>query len=344
MTASFRDRIAARDFGIVTYGMTPPKIDTAADKLPALAETQASRLRGLDVDAVVVYDIHDEKDRTPNTSRPFPFAATWDGLDWARDHLGGESGVRHPFIHFRCIAKYEPDTFAAQMTRVAESSTDAVVIVGGASSTQQLAVTMPEAYACRAKLIPQVPVGAVMIPERHTKKGDEHERMAAKQSEGVSFFITQCVYNLEEAKNVLSDYYHHCRKTNTPMVPVMVTLTPCGSAKTLEFLAWLGVKVSHWLTNDLLTTKREGGILEESVDALLHMFTELVTYAARKGIPIGCNVESVAIRKAEIEASVRLVSEVRRILDAARPEYESALQAGDETAASAEGTAVLATA
>ena len=34
----------------------------------------------------------------------------------------------------------------------------------------------------------------------------------------------------------------------------------------------------------------------------------------KRGIPVGCNIESVAIRKAEIEASVELLHEVREII------------------------------
>lgn len=312
ISASFFDKVRDRAPGIVTYGMTPPKVGTEAGKLPTLAATHRERIMSLPVNAVIVYDIHDEKDRTPNSPRPFPFSATLDGVDWAE--LMGDVG--RPYIHFRCIAKYGPDEFQAQLSQRLSPERNAVVIVGGSAASQQLSFTMNEAYVMRQQVASALPLGAVAIPERHATKQNEHERMWQKQTEGgVSFFVTQCVYNLEEAKNMLSDYHALCKRNGTPMVPILVTLTPCGSAKTLEFLRWLGVKVSKWLENDLLSANEEGQILEESVDALLHLFRELQQFAKRKGIPLGCNVESVAIRKVEIEASMKLVREIRRMLD-----------------------------
>jgi len=321
--STFTEKVRHRQSGIITYGITPPKVATEASKLPTMAQTQADRIRGLGAacDGVILYDIHDEKDRTPNTARPFPFAATLDGLQWAAT-MGD---VGKPYVHFRCIAKYEADEFRSQLATqfVTSASTgtsmgnhnEAVVIVGGAAASQKLPFNMDDAYGMRREVAGEVPLGAVAIPERHAAKGNEHERMVQKQRQGVSFFVTQCVYNLEDAKNLLSDYAALCRQEGLPVMPILITLTPCGSAKTLEFLRWLGVKVSKWLENDLLQADTDGHILEESVDALIHLFRELVHFAKRKGIPLGCNVESVAIRKVEIEASLRLVAEVRSILD-----------------------------
>ena len=325
--ATFFDKVQQRSWGIVTYGMTPPKASTEAAKLPELAATQQERLKSLNIDAVVIYDIHDEAERTAAMApRPFPFAETLDGFTYARDYLG-DVGV--PYVHFRCIAKYTKSQFASYCEQqaaasstgsstaspVVTSSPTSAVFVGAAASTQQLDFTMQDAYAMRQALCPTLPLGGVAIAERHQAKGTEHLRMVQKQTEGgCSYFITQCVYNLEEAKNLLSDYYYHCRRQGLAMVPILVTLTPCGSKKSLEFLEWLGVKVSKWITNDLLLTTREGGILEESVEALVHMFRDLALFAAAKGIPLGCNVESVAIRRAEIEASMALVATVQQIL------------------------------
>lgn len=285
-------------------------LSTEVSKLPALADTHRQRLLNIPVDAVILYDIHDEQDRAAAVPRPFPFSETVDGFDWA-DRLGD---VGKPFVHFRCIAKYDAVAFASQLRD--RFSPHAVVIVGGAAAAQQLPITMDEAYRIRRDVAPAVLLGAVAIPERHAAKGNEHERMITKQVEGgASFFVTQCVYNLEEAKNLLSDYAVLCREKNIPMLPILVTLTPCGSTKTLTFLRWLGVKVSKWLENDLRDAADDGDILEESVDALLALLKELAHFARRKNIPLGCNIESVAVRKAELEASIRLLTNAQLILE-----------------------------
>ncbi|MEZ4375935.1 MAG: hypothetical protein R3B07_34335 [Polyangiaceae bacterium] len=50
------------------------------------------------------------------------------------------------------------------------------------------------------------------------------------------------------------------------------------------------------------------------MDLALSGFEELLDFTREKDIPLGCNVESVSLRKEEIEASVDLVHRVARIL------------------------------
>lgn len=313
-TRSFHEKIASREHGIVTYGITPPKASTDPARLPKIAESQTERLRGMKVDAVVVYDLFEESQRT-NDPRPFPFSATLDGVRFTREFLGP---VPSPFIQFRCTAKYTPEQFGQFLE---DPNVSATVFVGQSSSKERPSFTLEHAYQMRSAHRPGLPVGAVAIPERHAVKHDEHLRCLRKMEQGVSFFITQCCYNVEHAKNFLSDYYYACRDKGVPMVPILVTLSPCASKKSLEFLRWLGVDVAHWLENDLTRAlDREEEVLDDSVDALVTMFRELLRFARAKRIPLGCNIESVAIRKAEIEASVHLVSVVRRMM---REEYPS---------------------
>ncbi|MGB5868286.1 MAG: hypothetical protein WBG69_10485 [Arcobacteraceae bacterium] len=95
------------------------------------------------------------------------------------------------------------------------------------------------------------------------------------------------------------------------MVPIIFTLTPCGSVKTLDFMKWLGINIPNYLEEDL---KESGNILKDSVKLSRDIFEELYKFGIKRGIPVGCNVESVAIRKEEIEASVELLEEVRQII------------------------------
>jgi hypothetical protein len=55
--------------------------------------------------------------------------------------------------------------------------------------------------------------------------------------------------------------------------------------------------------NDLRTAP---DILRKSLDLALQIFADVRAFAEDKGIPLGINVESVSIRKEEIEASGEL--------------------------------------
>jgi 5,10-methylenetetrahydrofolate reductase len=95
------------------------------------------------------------------------------------------------------------------------------------------------------------------------------------------------------------------------LVPIVFTLTPCGSVKTLEFMKWLGIEIPKWMENDLNHSK---DILGKSIELCKSIALELITYCREKNVPIGFNIESVAIRKDEIEASIDLLKTVKEYL------------------------------
>ena len=91
-------------------------------------------------------------------------------------------------------------------------------------------------------------------------------------------------------------------------MPVVITLSPCGSEKTIAFMKWLGIGFPRWLENEL---RHSSDILAKSVKLCESIFSELLEFAREKRIPLGVNVESVSIRKSEIEASVALFQTLR---------------------------------
>ena len=123
--------------------------------------------------------------------------------------------------------------------------------------------------------------------------------------------MTQAVYSTTASKNVLSDLCYRGQAENREVPPILLTLSPCGSKKTLEFMRWLGVSVPGWLQNELLHAR---DILEKTIDLSISGFQELYEFACEKGISLGCNVESVSLRKAEIDASVEMLQRVAKIM------------------------------
>lgn len=301
-TMTLASKIASRSDGILLYGLVPPKSDSTPQALQETARLQTERISRLPVDGVVVYDIQDEASRT-RVERPFPFLRTCDGESWSADHL---TGLEVPKIVYRAVGKYSRTDLEGFLDRSA-SRGNLAVFVGAASRDQPVTMGMDQAYALAAGRPCRIPLGGVAIPERHASKADEHLRVFDKIRKGCSFFVSQGVYDVEAARNFLSDYHYHGRETGQALAPVIFTLTPCGSIKTLEFMKWLGIGIPRWLKNDLLHAH---DILEQSVELSVRNWLELRSFARAKGIPIGCNVESVAIRKAEVEASLELMNRV----------------------------------
>jgi len=73
----------------------------------------------------------------------------------------------------------------------------------------------------------------------------------------------------------------------------------------------LGMEVPRWVRNQLAHSR---DILQASIETSLATVRQRHACAQEKSIALGCDVESVSIRKSEIEASVELVQRVAPIL------------------------------
>jgi 5,10-methylenetetrahydrofolate reductase len=180
-------------------------------------------------------------------------------------------------------------------------------MVGAASRDASPAVSLADAQAMCAELNPDLLIGGVAIPERHSRRENEHLRLIAKQEAGCRFFVTQVVYDLNAAKNLVSDYRYECESRGLTPVPIVFTFSVCGSMKTLEFLRWLGVDVPRWIENDL---RHATNPLAASLEQAATTAAELIDFCRRLDVPFGINVESVSIRREEIEASVELARQL----------------------------------
>jgi hypothetical protein len=298
-------RLAARQPGVLTYGITPPKSSWPPERIADVARRQSDRIAGLPVDGLVVYDLQDESVRT-SVERPFPWEEPLDPVDYAFDLL---QDVALPKVVYRCVARLPEDRLRDSLDRI-RGHGGAAVLVGAASRHQDATMRLSDAYALRRRGFSDLPTGGVLIGERNRRGQNEHDRVLGKVDAGCSFFVTQAVYAARDTKDVLSDLRLACLQQDRPVPPVLVTLTPCGSERTLAFLRWLGVDVPRWIANDLLDAD---DTLAASLDACERTFRDLWSFAHSHDIPLGCNVESVSIARAEIDASVELVERIRAI-------------------------------
>lgn len=291
-------RIAAGRGGFVLFALTPPRQSTPTERLPEIARATAERLDHLDLDGLILYDIDDESSRNP-AERPFPFSPTVDPSAYRAEHFGS---WRTPVIVYRAVGKYQPDGLRSWIAEQDPRST-LTVMVGAASSGTSAPLSLADAQALRAEANPDLLLGGVAIPERHSRRDNEHLRLIAKQEAGCRFFVTQVVYDVNAAKNLVSDYRYACEERGLAPVPIVFTFSVCGSMKTLEFLRWLGVDVPRWIENDL---RHAANPLRASLEQSAASAAELIDFCRRLDVPFGLNVESVSIRREEIEASVEL--------------------------------------
>jgi hypothetical protein len=307
---AFRDKVQARKPGILTYGLTPPRAANDRDQLHVIAERQRARLAALPVDALILYDLQDESSRDASP-RPFAFLPTLDPFDYQRDYLG-DAG--HELIVYRAVADHGEDQFGAWLAEADQAPTPAAVTLVGSPSRAALpgaGLHLSRAYELYTARCQRLLLGGICIAERHAHKADEHLRILHKQALGCSFFVSQAVYDEASSLTLFRDLAREAAVRAVETVPLLLTITPCGNEKTLQFMKWLGISFAPEVE---LRLRSSADMLAESVT----ICEDLIQSFARQRsgpVPLGINVESVSIRRADIDAAASLVAFARRELD-----------------------------
>jgi hypothetical protein len=299
---TLQTKLAQGQSGVMLFGITPPRRSATAERAREIAEVTLRRLAGLDLDGLILYDIDDESDRNPD-ERPFPYLPTMDPAVFHAEHLAAWD---RPVVIYRCVGKYAEDDLRSWLTDL-DPEQVLSVFVGASTGGKPVRTGLRRAQELRDECRPELPLGAVVIGERHARNGDEHLRMLAKQERGCSFFISQVIYDRAETEKLLADYADACHDRGLAPRPVIFTLSLCGSVKTLEFLQWLGVDVPRQ-TQD--TLRQSADPIADSYRECVAIAGDLIACCTRLGVPFGFHVESVSIRKAEIEAATSLAAEI----------------------------------
>jgi hypothetical protein len=303
----FVDKVKAGQSGILIYGITPPKSETSPERVAEIAGKTIARLKQLNIDALIVYDVQDESART-SEERPFPFLNALDPFEFASSYL---QEFEVDKIIYRPAGKFSNEELADWLNSLQQQGFYPV-FVGIPAPDYPVKSTLQEAYHIWSRHKDTSVIGAVTIPERHALLKDEDRRILDKMSYGVSYFISQCIFNVAYAKQVIEDLVHTCKKEQLPLPTIIFTLSACGSLKTLKFMEWLGIHIPDDLKEDL---KHSDDMLERSVNVCLGIASELTAFCEQRSIPFGFNIESVAIRKQEIEASIYMVNTIGAMLE-----------------------------
>ncbi|MBK5279487.1 MAG: methylenetetrahydrofolate reductase, partial [Bacteroidia bacterium] len=185
------------------------------------------------------------------------------------------------------------------------------IFVGLPTPDYVVKTSLKEAYEIWREHESHSVIGAITIPERHAVLKDEEVRILDKVDSGVSYFISQCIFNVEYTKRILEDLVAACKNRNQELPTIIFTLTVCGSAKTLTFMEWLGIHLPENIKEQLIASTNAAAL---SVEIAVDIAKDLIHYCKERSIPFGFNIESVAIRKEEINASLELLNTVRELL------------------------------
>jgi len=295
--------------GVYFIGTTPPKQDTDIELVAGIADKLLHRLDEIDYDGLIVYDIQDETSRI-DKPRPFPFKYTHDSRLYSK--------ILHdkcdkPVITYKSVSQRDSDDFCNWLSDAwHQFSVRDIVLVGSPSADGEIKLSLNDAYRVLEDHNLDFHLGGVTIAERHVSKGDEHLRLKNKVEQGCDFFISQAVYNAQATIDLLTRYASQCKAEGVKPKRIVLTFSPCGSAKTLEFIEWLGISVPEATKLRILESENP---LKESLLINRNNFEQILQACLPLNIPFGLNIESLTNRKEEIDAAILLFKLLKATLD-----------------------------
>ncbi len=286
---------------VMLYGATPPRADAPPERIDAAADRLAKRARALPLDGLLIYDVQDESDRT-NEPRPFPFLPTIESRVYA--HMLQER-IGMPVISYKAVTNMTEATWEEWLTETQQQYGLSYLSLVGSSNPDPTASTLPVKHATiiAAGHAGDFTLGGVVIAERHSPDFNESHRLLRKADQGIEFFVSQVVYDANVTIRLLHDYTRDCHERGIAPRRIVLTFSPCGRAKTMTFIKWLGVAIApdveHTILSDPAPFRKANQICRDNLRAILDQ-----SYIEQ--IPLGVNIESVSIHKDEIEASIDL--------------------------------------
>ncbi len=309
MKQDLRTKFADSSRGVYLFGTTPPKEGTSPEAAAEISGKLLERLAHVEFDGLIVYDIQDESSRI-DKPRPFPFMRTLDPRAYSK--LLREQADK-PVITYKSVSQRDKAAFIDWLDEAWNTyGVRDTVLVGSPSSKGEIQLSLNDAYETIAEHDANFQLGGVTIAERHAAKGNEHTRLLDKSDKGCEYFVSQAVYNAQATIDMLSSYARECREQGIAPKRVILTFTPCGSAKTLEFMEWLGISVPEATRFRILDAHNP---LQESIRICRNNLEQILEAVMHLDIPIGLNIESLTNRKEEIDASIRLFKLLKSIVD-----------------------------
>ena len=295
--------------GVYFIGTTPPKSDTPIEQVSAIADKLLERVSDIDFDGLIVYDIQNEDSRT-SRPRPFPFKSTHDPRLYSS--LLNQKSNR-PVITYKSVVQSNGTDFSQWANEAwHDYGVRDIVLVGSPSQQNNISLPLGDAYKALVANENDFFIGGITIAERHTNKRNEHTKLIEKHQQGCNFFISQAIYNAQATIDMLTRYAIECQQQDLKPQRIILTFSPCGSKKTLEFIEWLGVSVPEATSLRILNAERP---LYESIRICSNTLGQILDAVLPYKLPLGLNIESLTNRKEEIDGSILLYKLLRSTMD-----------------------------
>jgi len=279
----------------IIFTVIPPPLEWDISKIERKAFEVSNITKILDIDFISLPEVIEERTRG---QRIVPFKMKFDNAKFGEIIKSFDNSVE--IILNKVSVIMEKEEFE-NWIKEHYSKFNYLLIVGGESS--------------KVKYPGYNPISATLIAKHYFKniygitifhRKDEPRRLLEKTKAGMKAFISQIVFELENAKKVISEYFKLCQIENIKPSKIYISFSPLTQRKDLEFLKWLGVYIPKEIENYLLEDEKK--LEKRSIEIIESLFQELCFLNMEN---IGINVEHVMYNNLQVAAyTVHRIKEV----------------------------------
>ncbi len=249
------------------FNVIPPPLKWAEEKVKRKAYEVANVLKSNNIKIVGIPEVIDE---TTRGTRTLTYQPKIDNRSFSNNIKEFYPDVE--VIAYKVcpvITEKELETWFNET--VNQYKIQQIVFVGGESSSKKYPGIGPIKAAERFRKH-NVKIGGITI---FTRK-NEIEKLIEKTKAGMEFFVSQIVFELENARKVIEGYCNQCSKKNIIPKPIYISIAPLASTEDYEFMKWLGVEfppeTEQYLMEDRTKIEaRTTELLEKLINQLIEL-------------------------------------------------------------------------
>jgi len=208
-----------------------------------------------------------------------------------------------PILNKICV-RMDRSEFDNWVNRVFKEGIRHIIFVGGESSSIEYpGYSVLQAAGRVKKKYFDINIGGITILTRRSEPENMYEKMKA----GISFFVSQIIFETSNIKQVLINLRRITDEKGMQMPKIYISLTPASRIKDIEFMKWLGVEFPSAILSYL--TEYESKVEERSFEILDRTIDETIEFMVKEKIKLGFNVEHVMYNN--LELSEQLIEEIK---------------------------------
>lgn len=283
----------------ILFEIIPPPENWESEKIKEWAFRCSDLLRENDLKFLNLPEVINEN----RGKRTVPYSPKVDNVRFS-EFVRGYSDDHNMMLNKICV-RIDKKDFELWSEEIYKKGIRYLVLVGGDSSE----VNYPGYSVCEAsefikKRYPDIELGGITIFTRPY----EVERIIRKINSGITYFVSQIIYETANMKQVLLHLRKRLSEEGLEPPKVFISLALASRNKDIEFMKWLGVEFPSAVKSYLLEDGKD--VQKRTSEVLERILDETFRFTKQEKINLGFNVEYVMYNN--LGLSTELITKIKR--------------------------------